>query len=143
MRSRLWVALLLNCWLVLSACGATAATGPAIPGAAKTPRVNATPDTVLAHLSAAVSLEATGADLASALNVEPQAVRVRIQTSTCSVCTGQEDPKLHTAEGLSLDEAATYLVPGDGFYLFVGDFTCYYRYDGATYTPRTCQYAPA
>lgn len=143
MKTPLLAALLVVIGLVVSACGAPSATNPAMTGASQASGVTATPDAVLAELSAAASLEATAADLAAALGVEPQAVRVRVETSTCSVCTGQEDAELHAAEGLSLADAATRLVPGDGFYLFVGDFTCYYRYDGATYTPRICEYAPA
>lgn len=104
--------------------------------------VPATPEAVLTDLGVADSLEASAADLAEALGVDPQRVRVHIQTSTCTICKVQEDAALRSVEGLSLEDAAKRIVPGEGFFLFVGRFTCFYRYDGTTYTPRTCQYAP-
>ena len=100
--------------LLLVACAPVAgdaAAGPAIA------LVERTPEDVAAALSETASLEAAASQLASVLQIAPDAVRVRIQDSNCSVCNIEMRTKLGALEGLSVDEAAPLIEVNMTFWL--------------------------
>lgn len=88
------------------------------------------------------SLEAAAAQLAGALGVKPEAVRVRIQDSRCSLCNIETRAKLGMLEGLSVDEAAPLIETNMMYWLVADDLVCEYELVSGVHTPRACRLAP-
>ncbi len=123
-------------WLLLAACAPAA--GDAVEGPAGA-AVERTPEDIAAALTETASLEEAASQLASVLQIAPDAVRVRIQDSNCSVCNIEIRTKLGTLEGLSVDEAAPLIEVNMTFWLAAEDVVCEYALLGDAFTPRTCQ----
>lgn len=100
------------------------------------------PKAVFAKLTATEQLPAAADQLAGLLDVSPRMVRARLQPSGCMLCSNESSQEGASIEGLEVTAAADSLAAGDGVYLFVGQFTCYYKFDGAMITPQSCQLAP-
>lgn len=100
------------------------------------------PAAVFARLSTSASINAAAEQFAAALNVDPAAVRVRIQPGNCMVCTLESRPQLSRAEGLAVAEASEIVEPNDKVTLFVPRFSCIFELAEKTLVPRSCQPAP-
>jgi hypothetical protein len=97
---------------------------------------------VFAKLTANEQLAAAAGQLAEVLEVEPELVRARLQPSGCTLCGSESNQEGASVKGLEVAAAADALAAGDGVYLFVGQFTCFYKFDGSLLTPQSCQLAP-
>jgi hypothetical protein len=100
------------------------------------------PAAVYAKLSASATLGEATAQFAGALNIDPAAVRVRLQPGNCMVCTFESRPQLSKVEGLSVEEASKIAKPNDKVTLFVPRFSCIFELTESTLTPRSCQPSP-
>lgn len=100
------------------------------------------PEALTAALTGTASLGEAAAQLAQALGVQPDQVRVRIQDSQCSVCNIESRAKLGSLEGLTVEEAAPLIEANATFWLFVDDIVCEYVLRDAVYTPQACRVAP-
>lgn len=141
--------LLLCLALLLAACGprtperVPAGQADTPPTAAPTPDVSQVdPAAVAAQLTPAASLADAAAQMAGALAVDEEQVRVRVQETGCTLCSIEENQANATVAGLSVADAAAVLQPGATLWLFVGRLTCTYSFDGASYSPKSCQFAP-
>jgi hypothetical protein len=102
------------------------------------------PQQVFAKLTPTDQLAAAADQLATALAVPPETVRARLQPSGCTLCDAQHTQGIAGIAGIDVATAAEMARPGDGVYLFVGQFTCYYIYrsQSSQFTPQSCQLAP-
>ena len=133
--------------LLLAACGAPPPPQQALPTVATTPAQavilpDVTPEVVAGQLQQAATLQEAADQVANALQIDAQALRVRIQRDGCTVCALEENRENTSVEGLSLLDAAARLQPEDQLYLFVSRFACIYRYDGQFFTPQECRRIP-
>lgn len=101
-----------------------------------------TPEAVAAQLTEVETLGNAAEQLAGALGVTADQVRVRIRFDQCITCNADQYATASSAAGLTLAEAEARLQPGAMLWLFVDAFTCTYTFDGAHLTPQTCQIAP-
>lgn len=115
----------------------------AVPASAPTPDIRGVdPQVVFAKLTATEQLVVAAAQLAAALDVPTEAVRARLQPGGCTLCDLESNQGVAEVAGLDVDAAAEALAPDDGVYLFVGQLTCFYKFDGSILTPQSCQQAP-
>ncbi|HXF63283.1 MAG TPA: hypothetical protein VNK95_16770 [Caldilineaceae bacterium] len=142
--------LLLYLAVLLAACGPRTPVRPSSSQAADTPPTSApTPDlsqvdpaAVAAQLTPAANLADAAAQMAGALAVDEGQVRVRVQGTGCTLCSMEENQANATVAGLTVADATAILQPGAMLWLFVGQLTCTYSFDGASYSPKSCQLAP-
>jgi hypothetical protein len=121
----------------------TACTRPT----SQTPSINealaaVTPSAIEQQLSPAPSLASAAAQLAGALGVSPEAVRIRIRPRGCITCSTEENATATSLAGIAVAEASVHLQPNDDLWLFVQQVTCMYHFDGNTFTPQGCRLAP-
>lgn len=100
------------------------------------------PTTVFAALSRASTLPAAADQFATALNLDPTDVRIRIKPGNCLVCSLAAHPAMASLAGISVAEAAEILEPNDEVSFFIPKFSCTFLYDGTTMTPQQCQFSP-
>lgn len=129
----LWLGLLLS--LYNGCTPSTSAPATPLP-------VVATPEVVAARLRPVAELHEAAEQLADALDVPAEQVRVRIQTQGCITCNVEQNAAASSLQGLAVDEAVAQIEPGAMLWLFVQTFTCTYRFDGVQFTPTQCQIAP-
>lgn len=101
-----------------------------------------TPEAVAAQLTEVDTLDNAAQQLASALGVAAEQVRVRLRFDQCITCNADQYATASSSAGLTLAEASERLQPGATLWLFVDTFTCTYSFDGTRLTPQTCQFAP-
>ena len=87
-------------------------------------------------------MDAAASAFAAVLGVERDAVRVRLQHATCTVCNLEQNRADTSLAGLSLAEAAERVQEGDHVYLFVPRFACIYTYAGKQLALQECRYIP-
>jgi hypothetical protein len=104
--------------------------------------VSLDPDLVFAALSEATSLSKAATQLATTLNVDPNAVRVRIKPGNCSTCSLAAHPEMASMAGLSVAEAEKLIEPNDEVSFFIPKFSCTFLYDGERFIPQRCQQSP-
>jgi len=88
------------------------------------------------------SFDDAAAQFASAINVDPTLVRVRIQPGNCTVCRFESTPQLSKAEGLTVEEATKLVEEKDQVSFFVPRFACTFLFEASTFTPKACQIPP-
>lgn len=144
---------LLLCWLaaLLVACAPIAGYSTDAPAESfaeasvaesKGKETGVEPEAIAARLTGTATLDEAAAQLAAALGVQPDRVRVRIQDSRCSVCNVQARAQLGSLDGLSAEEAAPLIDVNATFWLVVDDLVCEYALREAVYTPQACRIAP-
>jgi hypothetical protein len=104
--------------------------------------VVATPEVVAARLHPVPALEEAAGQLADALGVPGEQVRVRMQIQGCMTCTAKQNSVAASLTGLAVADAIPQLEAGATLWLFVQNFTCQYTFDGTTFTPKHCQFGP-
>jgi hypothetical protein len=145
-----WLAL---AFVLLAACGTEPVEEPGTPPATASPvaslsatpaldRSRIDPDQITAVLAPTTTLAEAAAQLAAALDVPVDQVRLRLERSGCSWCDAQAGSADESLAGLPVMAASGRIKAHDRFWLFVADLTCYYQYDGVRYTPQSCQWAP-
>jgi hypothetical protein len=132
-----WIFLLLS---LCAACAQTAPRGNNEPVVLSIGSV--TPAAVAEELIEVDSLAQAAQQLADALGVAADQVRVRIRFDQCITCNADQYAAASSSTGLTLAEAEERLKPGATLWLFVDAFTCTYSFDGTRLTPQTCQFAP-
>ena len=127
----------------LTACGANDNQIQTTPKLTEPPVVLlvVTPAVITAKLTPTATLLAASQQVATALDVPPAAVRVRIKLN-CIVCEIDNAKDKTSIAGLSVSDAATQLQPNTDLWLFVQNFTCAYHFDGEKFAPKSCQFAP-
>ena len=100
------------------------------------------PAAVYGKLSNNVTIGDAAAQFATVLNIDPAAVRVRLQPGNCLVCTFESRPQLSKVEGLSVEEASKIAKINDKVTLFVPKFSCIFELTPSALTPRSCQPSP-
>lgn len=100
------------------------------------------PKAIFAKLGEVSSLDDGIAQFATAINVDPTLVRIRIQPGDCSLCRIQASPKLSKIEGLTVAEALKLVEEQDQVSFFVPKFSCTFLYDGSKFAPKSCQISP-
>jgi len=100
------------------------------------------PTTVFAALSTASTLPAAADQFATALNLDPADVRIRIKPGNCIVCSLSSHPEMSSLAGISVAEAEAIVEPNDEVSFFIPKFSCTFLYDGATMIPQHCQPSP-
>ena len=133
--NQFWLFIWLLLLALLSSCGRTY-TDPAILA------VSLEPETVFAELSNTTTLPKAATQFATALNIDPAGVRVRLKPGDCSLCSLEARPKVASLAGLSVAEAEQALESGDEVSFFIPKFSCTFVYDGETLTPKQCQPSP-
>ncbi|MFN8443457.1 MAG: hypothetical protein U0175_21955 [Caldilineaceae bacterium] len=120
---------------LLAACSPAYADPTAIAGTVD-------PKATFARLGEVSSLDEGASQFASAINVDPTLVRIRIQPGDCSLCRIEASPKLSKVEGLTVDEALKLVEEQDQVSFFVPKFSCTFLYDGSKFAPKSCQISP-
>lgn len=126
------------CLLLMAACNRTTSQTTAITQAP----IVMTPSVIEEQLSPALSLASAAAQLADALGVSSEAVRVRIRPRGCITCSAEENQEATSLVGLAVAEASAHLQPDDDLWLFVQQLTCMYHFNGSTLIPQGCRLAP-
>lgn len=134
-RFRDWGILLPVSLLLFAAC-APAYADPATVAASVDPQA------IFAQLGEATTLENGSTQFASAINVDPKVVRIRIQPGNCTVCRFESIPQLSKAEGLTIEEATQLVEEKDQVSFFVTKFACTFLFEAGTFTPKSCQIPP-
>jgi hypothetical protein len=130
-------------FLFLSLCAACAQTAPRGNNEPVVLSIGSvTPAAVAEELTEVDSLAQAAQQLADALNVAADQVRVRIRFDQCITCNADQYAAASSSTGLTVTEAAEQLEPGATLWLFVGTLTCTYSFDGTHLMPQTCQNAP-
>lgn len=93
------------------------------------------PDTIVAQLATATSLEQAAQEFAILLEVPLSMVRVRLRDSGCAVCEMKENSQLGD---MSVTEAQEQMANSDAFWLVVDDFLCFYQVSNGELIPRSC-----
>jgi hypothetical protein len=132
-----WIFLLL---ILYAACAQTAPRDTHEPVVLSIGSV--TPAAVAEELTEVAGLEQAAQQLAGALGVAADQVRVRIQFDQCITCNADQYAAASSSAGLTLAEAGEQIKPGATLWLFVGTLTCTYSFDGTHLTPQTCQNSP-
>lgn len=128
----LWICLLVG---ALAACS-RAYADPATVASGLDAKV------VFAQLSEGATLSEAAEQFAAALNIDPAAVRVRIQPGNCMICNLESRPQLSKVKGLSVEEASELVEPDDKVSFFVPQFSCTFEMSETGLTPRSCQPSP-
>jgi hypothetical protein len=100
------------------------------------------PENVFAQLSTTNTVPKAADQFASALNIDPQVVRIRLKPGDCTLCSLEARPQVASMAGISVVEAEKLLEINDDVSFFIPNFSCTFLYDGETLTPRTCQMSP-
>lgn len=100
------------------------------------------PESVFAQLSPTSTVPKAADQFASALNIDPKLVRIRLKPGDCTVCSLASRPQVASMAGISIAEAEKLLEINDDVSFFIPNFSCTFLYDGETLTPRTCQMSP-
>ena len=99
-----------------------------------------TPEAIVAQLTVVNNLKEAAQQFATAIQVDNDAVRVRLDTGECNTCSIIENQQNTSLAGLSVADASERVEPGNQVYLAVPRFVCIYDYDGAIFTPRECRH---
>ena len=130
-----WEIVLLIALFLFAGCSQSYADPATIAGSVD-------PKSIFAKLGEAASLDAGVSQFATAINVDPSLVRIRIQPGDCSLCRIEASPKLSKIEGLTVDEALKLVEEQDQVSFFVPKFSCTFLYDGSKLAPKSCQISP-
>jgi hypothetical protein len=133
-------ALLVVCGILLGACARSSAVANAPTPTLAPPRV--TPAAIAAKLAPTATLAEAANQLAQALGVSPDNVRVRMPPQGCLSCGQTTDQAAGSLAGLAVAEAAQQVQTGAQLWLFVQQLSCNYHFDGQRFTPHGCQLAP-
>lgn len=101
------------------------------------------PMAIFAQLSNVDTINAGSDQFATALNLDPTLVRIRIQPGGCTVCRLESTPQLSKIEGLTVDEATKLVEKKDQVSFFVPKFSCTFLVESdGTLMPQSCQRSP-
>ena len=120
---------------LLAGCGEAFADPAALAATLK-------PESVFAQLSTTSSVPKAADQFASALNIDPKLVRIRLKPGDCTVCSLASRPQVASMAGISVGEAEKLLEINDDVSFFIPNFSCTFLYDGEKLTPSTCQMSP-
>lgn len=129
-----WRLVLLG-WVLLTSCGHSYADPATLASSLE-------PAAVFANLASTDTVGQAAEQFATALNIDPDAVRIRIKPGQCTVCSLASRPQMASVAGITVTEAETIVEPQDEVSFFIPKFSCTFLYDGTTLTPQQCQPSP-
>lgn len=130
-----WTCLLWSLCGLLAGCGHAYADPATLASSLK-------PAAVFANLATTDTVDHAAEQFATALNIAPDAVRIRIKPGQCTVCALESRPQMASVAGITVTEAKKIVEPQDEVSFFIPKFSCTFLYDGTTLTPQQCQPSP-